>query len=90
MTPTDNRAGAHLAQDEQIDWFALIVELERSGYPHNAIATFVGVSRRTVGSWKQGARPKFEEGEAAIGLWSQVTGKRQDSAPRVKRHSYRA
>jgi hypothetical protein len=49
------RAGAHLVQDEKVDWFSLIIELERSGCPHNAIATYVGVSRRTVGSWKQGA-----------------------------------
>lgn len=79
-----------LAKDERIDWFRVITDLERAGYPHNAIAVYVGVGKRTVGGWKQGASPKTEDGLRLIGLWSLVTKNGRESAPRVKRHSFRA
>ena len=76
--------------DEKIDWFRVIVDLERSGYSHVSTAFSIGVAKRTVGGWKNGSRPRFEEGEKLLQLWSRVLGKGQESAPRVGRHSYRA
>lgn len=74
--------------DEKIDWFRIIVTIERSGYSHLAIAHRIGVSRRAIGKWKMGGRPKWEEGEHLLALWCCVTKERQESAPTVKRHSY--
>lgn len=79
-----------LAPDEKIDWFRLIVELERVGYSHLSIAAAVGVAKRTVGGWKQGSSPRFEEGERLIDLWCQVTANGRETAHRVKRHSHLA
>lgn len=75
--------------DEKIDWFRVIVELERSSYQHNAIATFVGVSRRAVGAWKAGSSPRYEDGDLLIALWLQVTGKPREAVPTVSRFDWR-
>lgn len=79
-----------LAFDEKIDWFRVIVDLERNGYPHKSIAACVGVGKTTVFDWKQGASPRFEDGEALLLLWETVTRNGRESVHKVKRHSYRA
>lgn len=73
--------------DEKLDWFRVIVTLERSGYSHLAIAHRIGVARRTIGVWKMGGRPRWEDGQRLLDLWFKVT-KGQETAPTVKRHSY--
>lgn len=83
------RARAHF--DEKIDWFRVIVELCYShGYTHETIAAAVGLSKSSVQNWKNGASPKFEEGNRLIELWARVTGKGQETVHRVNRYSYRA
>lgn len=79
-----------LAVDEKINWFQIIVDLERMGYRHNTIAACIGVGKSTVSGWKQGASPRFEDGEVLIGLWEGVTKNGRESVHKVKRHSYRA
>ncbi len=80
-----------LPLDEKIDWFRIIVELCGSyGYTHSTIAAAVGSPKSTVQGWKQGATPKFEEGERLIDLWCQVTANGRETVHRVKRHSYLA
>lgn len=73
--------------DERTDWFRVIVDLERKGYSHCSIASVCGVSKRTVGGWKQGSSPKFDDGKQLLTLWEAVTGNGQDSAPRISRYS---
>lgn len=72
------------------NWFRVIIDLERSGYPHNAIATFVGVSRRTIGNWKGGASPRWDEGELLVSLWCQVTSSDREQVPKVSPYDYRS
>lgn len=79
-----------IRQDERVDWFRIIIDLERSSYPHAAIGAAVGVSKRTVGGWKDGSAPRFEDGVRLICLWSSVTGKGQESAPKVGKYSHHA
>ncbi len=79
-----------ISQDERIDWFRIIIDLERSSYPHASIAAAVGVSKRTVGGWKDGSTPRFEDGVRLIDLWSNVTGKGQESAHKVGKYSHQA
>lgn len=79
-----------ISQNEKIDWFRIIIDLERSGYPHVAIGAAVGVSKRAVGWWKDGSKPRFEDGCRLIALWSNVTGKGQESAPKVGKYSHHA
>lgn len=53
--------------DEKIDWFRLIVDLcHHHGYTHSTIAAAVGAPKSTVQGWKQGATPKYEDGERLI------------------------
>lgn len=80
-----------LAPDEKIDWFRIIVELcGKHGYTHSTIAAAVAAPKSTVQGWKQGATPKFEDGERLIDLWAQVTRNGRETVHRVKRHSHLA
>lgn len=80
----------HLNPDEKIDWFRIITDLERSGYSHFSISVVVNVGKRTVGGWKNGATPRWEEGEQLLSLWETVTKKGRETAHKVNRYSYRA
>jgi hypothetical protein len=77
--------------DERVDWFRVIVELCHShGYTHASIAMACGSNKSTVQGWKQGATPRWEEGERLIDLWSQVTRNGRETVHVVRRHSHRA
>ena len=76
--------------DEKVDWFRLIIDLERVGYSHATLAAAIGAPKSTVHGWKQGANPNWECGERLIDFWIQVTGNGRDSVHVVKRHSYLA
>lgn len=86
---TMDRARAHLA-DSKVDWFRVIVDLEREGYGATIVALSIAVPKTTLLGWKQGSRPRFEEGDRLIALWSNVTGNGRETVPMVSRYSYRA
>lgn len=79
-----------LERDEKIDWFRIVVDLERKGYSHIAIAAAIDVSKSTMQGWKQGATPRWEEGERLIELWVAVTTNGRETVHRVKRYSHLA
>jgi hypothetical protein len=81
---------AHLAPDEKVDWFRVIVEVCRYSHTHSTIAMACGTAKSTVQGWKQGATPRWDEGEKLIELWCQVTGNGRETVHRVGRYSYRA
>lgn len=81
---------APIVQEERVDWFRTIVDLERNGYSHQSIASSIGVGKRTVGGWKAGATPKYDDGELLLTLWSMVTKNGRESAHKVTRYSFRA
>jgi hypothetical protein len=83
------RACAHLA-DEKVDWFRVIVDLERQGYGATLVALSIATPKTTLLGWKQGSRPRFEEGDRLIALWCRVTGNGRETVPKVSRYSYRA
>lgn len=76
--------------DEKVNWFLVIVDLERKGYSHSTIAAAVGSAKSTVQGWKQGATPKWDEGERLLALWETVTENGRETVHRVKRYSHRA
>ncbi|OGT02869.1 MAG: hypothetical protein A2143_05920 [Gallionellales bacterium RBG_16_57_15] len=76
------------AHDEKIDWFRVIVDLCNRGYSHRTIAAVTSVATNTVRGWRDGARPRYEDGERLIALWSQVTGNSQETVHRINRHSH--
>lgn len=79
-----------LDRDEKIDWFRVIIDLERSGYSFTSIATVTGAARSTIIGWKQGSTPRFEDGLRLIDLWEAVTKKSRETVHTVKRYSHLA
>lgn len=73
-----------------VDWFRIIVDLERASYSHLTIAAAVGVGKRTVGGWKSGSSPRYEDGCLLISLWAQVVAKDQSEIPVISRNDWRA
>lgn len=72
-----------LASAPGVNWWAVIVDLERGGYTHSATGAAVGVSRTAVESWKnRNAEPGHEYGERLVALWRVVTGLPRDDLPR--------
>ncbi|WP_431742387.1 hypothetical protein [Pseudomonas sp.] len=67
----------------RIDWFRVITAVLRSGYSIQSAADAIGVARTTLIGWKQGAEPRYSEGERLVLLWCQVTGLERSSLPMV-------
>lgn len=68
----------------RIDWFRVIVDLERKGWTPRRISDHpeVDIPRSTLVGWKLGnGRPKFEEGLRVILLWSEVCEKTAGDVP---------
>jgi hypothetical protein len=61
----------------RIDWFRVIVDLERARWSLERIAVAVERSKGWVSNLKNipGTEPRFHDGLMLLGLWSQVTGK---------------
>ena len=78
-----------LERSTKVDWFRIITDLERAGYSHISIATCVGVAKRTIGGWKQGSHPRWEDEESLLDLWSTVTKSSRGQMPVVGRYDYR-
>jgi hypothetical protein len=77
-------------QDRRVWWFRVIADLCAHGYTYQTIAIAVGVGLSTVRDWKNGARPKYEDGDRLIELWCQVTKNLRESVPRISRYSHLA
>lgn len=67
----------------RIDWFRVLADLQRAGVPVKSVATMLRIPRSTMVGWRQGAEPKFVDGERLLQLWSGLTGRQQAEAPRV-------
>jgi hypothetical protein len=69
--------------DVRVDWFQVITGLSRAGFSPQSVADEVGVARTTLLGWKQGAEPRYTEGERLVAFWCQATGKDRNTLPRV-------
>lgn len=70
----------------RIDWFRVLVQIQRVDGGLRTVATVTGISEsqlRNYMTWDH--EPAFYRGEAILAHWSEVTGKPQDSAPRQRR-----
>ena len=79
-----------VAPDEKIDWFRIIIDLERSGYSLRAVSAAIDTPHSTILGWKQGSAPAFEAGDRLIDLWETVLRKSRDSVHKVNRYSHLA
>ncbi|WP_291973255.1 helix-turn-helix transcriptional regulator [Candidatus Symbiopectobacterium sp.] len=65
----------------QIDWFNVIIDIERAGMTQQQIAQTVHVSKSALYGWKAGAVPRYDDGEALIRLWELVTNRAPQEIP---------
>lgn len=76
-----------LKPGEKIDWFRVIVDLcDLHGYTVLTIAVAVQAAKSTVQGWKQGAAPKYEDGERLLELWEMVTRESRETVPKNNLH----
>lgn len=68
---------------KRIDWFRVITMVLRSGYSIQSAADSIDVARTTLIGWKQGAEPRYSEGERLVLLWCQITGLDRSSLPMI-------
>lgn len=78
------------ANQLRVDWFRVIVDLSRAGYSHAAIGAAIDCPKSTVQGWKQGATPKYDDGELLITLWAAVMELPREQLPMVRRYDWRA
>ena len=68
----------------RVDWFALLIDLQRHGFPTSQVAKMVDVPVGTVMGWKNGgAEPRHVDGDRLVDLWVGITGKNRHQVPRV-------
>lgn len=67
---------------DRVDWFGVLLMLQRQGIPTTSVADQLRIPRSTILGWKQGAEPKYADGEALVTLWARVTGKKLEDLPR--------
>lgn len=65
----------------QIDWFKIIVDIERAGMTQQQISKSIRVSKSTLYGWKAGAVPRYDDGEALIRLWELTTDRAPQEIP---------
>lgn len=70
------------ADPDRVDWFGVLLGLQRAGLPVSSVSDQLAIPRSTILGWKQGAEPKFADGEALIGLWMRITGQPLGRLPR--------
>lgn len=69
-----SRARAFAATNQRVDWFRVIVALERKGHSSYSLAEATKVPRSTFGGWRCGDHePSHHGGEALIALWMRET-----------------
>ncbi|MBD9459133.1 hypothetical protein IB241_15730 [Pseudomonas sp. PDM05] len=83
VIPARQTARSQPKTEKRVDWFKVITGLTNTGYSLNTVSAAVGVARTTLIGWKQGAEPRYTEGERLVSFWSQVTGRDRSKLPMV-------
>lgn len=73
--------GLRLQVEPRVDWFAILVGLQRCGLSAAAVAIQTTIPRTTILGYKQGAEPKHADGERLIALWAGITGNDRKRVP---------
>jgi hypothetical protein len=89
MSGNEKRATGRSGEKLLVDWFRVIIDVCGEGHTHSTIAMACGTAKSTVQGWKQGATPRWEEGDALIDLWCQVVGKSRLDLPRSSPYDFR-
>lgn len=66
---------------ERVDWFRVLVQLDRAGLNVPTVARALGVSRKTLYSIRSFAEPRHDTGQALIRLWCATLGHTAEAVP---------
>lgn len=74
-----------LIADTRVDWFRVIVDMERAGLTQQAIADRARCGKGSIHALKVGisAQPVFGNGVRLLALWMECTGRDSTSIPRL-------
>jgi hypothetical protein len=64
-----------------IDWFKVIIDLNKMGLALVDIGHWTGIDSTTLGKYKTISAPRGKRAEKLIGFWSRKTGKPIADAP---------
>ena len=70
-----------LNKDDAVDWWRVIQDINDSGTSIKSLSRLMGHPYPTVRSWKEGARPRFEDGFRLIIFWTHVCDKEFAETP---------
>lgn len=71
------------AVEKRVDWFRVITGLSKAGYTPHIVSDAIGIARTTLIGWKQGAEPRYTEGERLVSLWCRVMRRDRSKLPMV-------
>lgn len=63
------------------DWFRVLVDLQRAGVTHSAVAEHLDIPTPTLHGWKRGSEPPHCDGVRLLALWRERTGLTDDDRP---------
>ncbi|RQO38625.1 hypothetical protein DBR37_01650 [Herminiimonas sp. KBW02] len=67
-----------------IDWFYVLLDIQRKGYTPATIGMAIDVPRTTILGWRDlHANPRHIDGEKLIALWCSVTGNTRETLPKA-------
>lgn len=70
-----------------IDWFYVLLDIQRKGYTPATIGMAIDVPRTTILGWRDlHANPRHMDGEKLITLWCTVTGQTREALPTIVPH----
>lgn len=67
----------------RVDWFRVLVDLDRLGFPLLDVSEQIEIPRTTMMGWQNGSEPSHAHGETLITFWSAATGKGREDLPRA-------
>ena len=69
----------------RVDWWRVVTDLSANGYGKDHIHHAIGRSPSWVMHLKNiGCEPKHKDGQALLALWSTVTDRPVEAAPRIE------
>lgn len=63
---------AHLPR-EGVNWFRVLVDLSQLGYSVADVGRKINLPRTTIVGWRNGAEPRFGDGEKLLRLWIELS-----------------
>lgn len=69
----------------RVDWFRVIVDLERSGVSMRAVSLRTEIPCETLRSWRNRyVEPSFYAGDRLVGVWCRELGRDREQLPPLR------